>query len=90
MINKLYNGSIIPVLKYKWGVKEPVVSNTHIQAKRLVNQRCATENINSKVIMPTKALGSRAANSFTPKTCILAACNQKNKGGFSVNALKFI
>ena len=36
------------------------------------------------------ALGKRAANSETPKTRILAACNQKNNGGFSLNGLKLI
>ena len=54
--------------------------------------------MSSRVEIPTKALGKRAANSIlvqacsvkVPKNIKLSACSQMNKGGFSQKGKKLI
>ena len=82
-INKLKYGSIIPVLKYRFGK----IPQRQVNPQIIPNDRffilLPIINKTRGVKIDNKALGKRAANAETPKNFIDKNCNQKNNGGFS-------
>jgi hypothetical protein len=89
-MNRLNSGSMIPDLKYKKGKKEPTKANTHKSPKVLPCNFLPILNITKTYAMPINALGSRAANSFTPKIFMHIAWNHINSGGFSQKGKKLM
>ena len=82
-INKLKYGSIIPVLKYRFGNNplKKISDQTHPKVL-FFNLEPILNNITGKTIVRT-AFGSLAEKLLTPKIFMEITCNQKYNGGFS-------
>lgn len=82
-INKLKYGSIIPVLKYRFGNNPLKKISAQIHPKVLFfNLEPILNNITGNITERT-ALGSLAEKLLIPNIFMEITCNQKYNGGFS-------
>ena len=87
-INKLKYGSIIPVLKYRFGNNPLKKISAQIHPKVLFfNLEPILNNITGNITERT-ALGSLAEKLLIPNIFMEITCNQKYNGGFSWNGSK--
>ena len=81
-MNMLNQGSIMPDLKYKNGKKERPCTKAHISPNFLFRISFPMKYSKSRLMIPAKALGKRAANSLIPNSFMERTCIQIKSGGF--------